>query len=81
MGKDFKKQITEGLVEESKSDPVYQGGYTDGYGAGEQYGCIACRNDAFEAAARKVESTLLNSVITKTIAAMLREMKEEAPNG
>ena len=81
MVKNSDKKIWDRPVEESEPNPIYQGGYTDGYEAGEQHGCITCRNDAFEAAARKVEGTLIRKDITDAIAVMLRGMKEEVPNG
>ena len=89
MEKSSKEHIAAGLVKESKMDPVYQGGYTDGYDAGEQYGCIACWNDAIEAAERKVKDvlngiaaiTLIRKYIIRAISTALREIKREAPNG
>ena len=48
MEKDSEKKIWDGPVTESKPDPVYQGGYTDGYEAGEQYGYLSGWNEALE---------------------------------
>ena len=76
MEKDSEKKIWDGPITESKPDPIYQGGYTDGYEAGEQYGCITCRNDAIEEAAEAVESSIPH-YLREHYAAVIRELKRE----
>ena len=43
----LKESIQTDIFKESKPDPAYQGGYSDGYDAGEQ----SCWNDAIETTA------------------------------
>ena len=76
-------------LKESKLDPVYQGGYSDGYEAGEQYGYIACWNEAIEAAAsyhdeqssyyreKGSREDLVMSLLHKKYAIAIRKLKKE----
>lgn len=93
MGKNSEKKIWDRPIEESKIDPVYQGGYTDGYEAGEQYGHISSWNEAIEAAAgyhdeqseyhreKGSREDLVMSLLHKKYAMAIRKLKKEVPNG
>ncbi len=76
MGKDSEKKIWDGPVTESKPDPIYQGGYTDGYEAGEQYGYLSGWNESNDAIVREVKKTLLSSIIVNAIIELIQRLKK-----
>ncbi len=85
MGKDSEKKIWDGLVEESKPDPVYQGGYTDGYEAGEQYGYLSGWNESNEALIARVKEMLTSKLsgeheLSKWAEGELRKLRKNIDN-
>ncbi len=72
----FKERVQAGLVEESKSDPIYQGGYTDGYEEGEQYGYLSGWNESNEAMVKAVGNTLIRKDITDAIIELIRGLRK-----
>jgi len=80
MGKD--SSIFDKPVEEEKLDPVYQGGYTDGYEAGEQYGYLSGWNEANEATIARIKKLLSSELsdspeLSEWAESELRKLKRE----
>ena len=83
MGKISEKKIWDGPVEESKSDPIYRGGYTDGYDAGEQYGYLAGWNESNEALIARLREMLTESQqeLTEWTEEELRKLRKDTGDG
>ena len=85
MEKNSEKKIWDSPVKESKSDPIYQGGYTDGYDAGEQYGYLSGWNESNDALITRVKEMLTSKLsgeheLSKWAEGELRKLRKDAGN-